>query len=174
MTTEIASDFRLRVGTHRADDGGSEVPRPETEDVAHAARSRMDQDMVSRLHLVRSMQEILRGHPLQEQSRQVDVIQWQVLWNLDQLVSRVQALLTVGAHRGKAGAHSLANGEPVNARTQLLDLADALETEDHRRIADDHRMRNARAMVRIGEVHADGPAAKPDLATPGRADVDLF
>jgi hypothetical protein len=34
--------------------------------MAHAASSRMDQNMISRLHLMRSMQEILRGHPFQD------------------------------------------------------------------------------------------------------------
>src|SRR5262245_18865048 len=98
------------------------MPRPGTKHMAHAAGSRMDQNIISRLHIVRSMQEILRGHPLQDQSCQLNVIQWQVLWNLDQLVSRVKALLTIGAEWGKAGANSLGDGEPGGARTQLLDL----------------------------------------------------
>ena len=66
MTTEISSDLGLRVGTDGTDHGGSEMPRPGTQDMAHAASSRMDQNIISRLHLVRSMQEILRGHPLQD------------------------------------------------------------------------------------------------------------
>jgi hypothetical protein len=47
----------------------------------------------------------------------LNVIQWQVLWNLDQLVSRVKALLTIGSEWGKAGANSFADGEPGDART---------------------------------------------------------
>ncbi|MNC97392.1 hypothetical protein D3C83_150380 [compost metagenome] len=66
MTTEISSDLGLRVGTNGADHSGSEMPCPRTKDMAHAASSRMDQNMISRLHLVRSVQEILRGHPLQD------------------------------------------------------------------------------------------------------------
>src|SRR5580704_6122619 len=66
MTTEISSDLGLRVGTNGADHSGSEMPRPRTKDVAHAASSRMDQNIISRLHLMRSMQEIFRCHPLQD------------------------------------------------------------------------------------------------------------
>ena len=66
MTTETSSDLGLRVGTNGTDHGGSEMPRPGTKDMAHAASSRMDQNIISRLHLMRSMQEILCGHPLQD------------------------------------------------------------------------------------------------------------
>src|SRR5687767_12649925 len=66
------------------------------------------------------------------------------------------------------------NGESGDAGTQLLDLANSFETEDNRRIADDHRVRDTCAMVRISEVDADGPAAKTDLATLGRPDLDLL
>src|SRR5262249_13348466 len=128
----------------------------------------------SRLHLVRSMQEILRGHPLQDQSCQLNVIQWQVLWNLDQLVSGVEALLTIGAERGKAGANSFADGEPGDPGTQLLDLANPFEAEDNRRIADGHWVRDTCAMVGISEIHPYGRAAKTDLATFGRPDLDLL
>src|SRR5262249_23726278 len=106
MATEISSDLGLRVGTDGTDHGGSEVPRPRAKDMAHAASSRMDQHMISWLHLVRSMQEILRGHPLQDHSCQLNVIQRQVPWNLDQLVGRVKALLTISAEWGKAGTNS--------------------------------------------------------------------
>jgi hypothetical protein len=58
MTTEISSDLGLRVGTNGTDHIGSEMPRPRTKDMAHAAGSRMDQNIISRLYLVRSMQEI--------------------------------------------------------------------------------------------------------------------
>jgi hypothetical protein len=104
----------------------------------------------------------------------LNVIQWQVLWNFDQLVSRVKALLTIGAEWGKAGANSFADGESGDARTQLLDLANSFETDDDRRIADDHRVRDTCSMVRISEIHADGRAAKTYLATPGRPDLDLL
>src|SRR5262245_62454391 len=174
MTTDNSSDFGLRVGANSSDHSGSEMPRPRTKNMAYAARSRMDQDMISRLHLVRSMQEILRGHPLQDQSCQLYVIQWQVSWNLDQLVSRVKALLTIGAERGKAGANSFADGEPGDARTQLLDLANPFETEDNRRIADDHRVRDTCSMVRISKIHADGRAARTYLDTIGTPDVGLL
>src|SRR5262245_37221737 len=174
MTTEISSDLSLRVGTNGTDHSGSEMPRPRTKDMAHAAGSRMDQNIISRLHLVRSMQEILRGHPLQDESCQLNVIQWQVLWDLDQLVGRVKALLTIGAEWGKAGANSFADGEPGDARTQLLDLANPFETEDNRRIADDHRVRDTRSMVRISEIHADRRAAKTYLATLGSPDLGLL
>src|SRR5262249_27885281 len=150
------------------------MPRPRTKDMAHAASTRMDQNIISRLHLVRSMQEILRGHPLQDESCEVNVIQWQVLWDLDQLVSRVKALLTVGAERGKAGANSFADGEPGDARTQLFDLANCFETEDNRRIADDHRVRDTCSMVRISEINAYSRAAKTYLATFGNPDVGLL
>src|SRR6267154_1075701 len=160
MTTEISSDLGLRVGTNGTDHSGSEMPRPRTKDMAHAAGSRMDQNIISRLHLVRSMQEILCGHPLQDQSCQLNVIQWQVLWNLDQLVSRVKALLTIGAERGKAGANSLTDREPGNVRTQLLDFANSFETEDKRRIADNHWVWDTCSMVRIRKIYADGRAAK--------------
>src|SRR5262249_11899019 len=66
MTTEISCDLGLRVGTNGTDHSGSEMPRPRTKDMAHAASSRMDQNIISGLHLMRSMQEILRGHPLQD------------------------------------------------------------------------------------------------------------
>src|SRR5262249_17472991 len=174
MTTEISSDLGLRVGTNGTDHGGSEMPRPRTKDMAHAASSRVDENIISRLHLVRSMQEILRGHPLQDQSCQLNVIQWQVLWNFDQLVSRVKALLTVGAEWRKARANSFADGEPGDARPQLLDLANSFETDDNRRIADDHRVRDTCSMVRIGKIHADGGTAKTYLATLGRPDLGLL
>src|SRR5258708_10707861 len=64
MTTEISSDLGLRVGTNGTDHSGSEMPCPRTKDMAHAASSRVDQNIIFRLHLVRSMQEILRGHPV--------------------------------------------------------------------------------------------------------------
>src|SRR5262249_6946790 len=150
------------------------MPRPRTKDMAHAASTRMDQNIISRLHLVRSMQEILRGHPLQDESCQLNVIQWQVFWDLDQLVSRVKALLTIGAEWGKAGTNSFADGEPGDARPQLLDLADSFKTEDNRRIANDHRVRDTCSMVRISEIHADGGAAKTYLATLGSPDLDLL
>src|SRR6516164_1773501 len=101
-------------------------------------------------------------------------MQWQVLWNLDQLVSRVKALLTIGAEWGKAGANSLADGEPGDARTQLLDLPNSFETDDNRRIADDHRVRDTCSMIRISKIHADGRAAKTYLTGPGSPDLDLF
>jgi hypothetical protein len=142
--------------------------------MAHAAGSRMDQNIISRLHLMRSMQKILRGHPLQDQSCQLNIIQAQVLWNLDQLVSRVKALLTVRAEWGKAGANSFADGEPGDARTQLLDLANSFETKDNRRIADNRRVRDTCSMVRISEIHADGRAAKTYLTGPGSPDLDLL
>jgi hypothetical protein len=66
MTTEISSDLGLRVGTNGTDYSGSKMPRPRTKNMAHAAGGRMDQNIISRLHLMRSMQEILRGHPLQD------------------------------------------------------------------------------------------------------------
>jgi hypothetical protein len=66
MATEISSDLGLRVGTDGTDHSGSEAPRPRAKDMTHAASSRMDQNIISRLHLVRSMQEILRGHSLQD------------------------------------------------------------------------------------------------------------
>jgi hypothetical protein len=127
--------------------------------MAHAASSRVNQDEISRLHLMRSMQEVLRGHPLQDESRQLDVIQWQGLWNLDQLVGGVKALLTIGAERRKEGANSFAQGETGDARAQLLDLGNAFEAEHNWRISDDHRVRDACSMVRIGEIHADRLAA---------------
>jgi hypothetical protein len=104
----------------------------------------------------------------------LNVIQWQVLWNLDQLVSRVKAFLTIGAEWGKAGANSFADGEPRDARTQLLDLANSFEAEDNRRIADVYGVRDTCSMVRISEIHADGRAAKTYLATLGRPDLDLL
>jgi hypothetical protein len=104
----------------------------------------------------------------------LNVIQWQVLWNFDQLVSRVNALLTIGAEWGKAGANSFADGEPGDARTQPLDLANSFETEDNRRIADGHRVRDTCSMVRISEIHANGRTAKTYLAVLGRPDVDLL
>jgi hypothetical protein len=104
----------------------------------------------------------------------LNVIQWHVLWNLNQFVSRVKALLTIGADWGKAGANSFADGEPGDARTQLLDLANSFETDDNRRIADDHWVRDTCSMVRISEIHADGRAAKTYLATRGRPDLDLL
>src|SRR5262249_41781464 len=174
VTPETSSDLGLRVGAHGADHSGSQMPRPRTKDVAHAASSRVNQNEISRLHLMRSMQEVLRGHPLQDESRQLDVIQRQVLWNLDQLVRRVEALLAVGAERGKEGANSFAHGEAGDARPQLLDLGNAFAAEHDRRIADDRRVRNAGAMVRIGEIHADGRAAKAYLAASGRPDLDLL
>src|SRR5262245_2622625 len=103
MTTEISSDLGLRVGTNGTDYSGSEMPRPRTKNMAHAASSGMDQNIISWLHLMRSMQEILRGHPLQDESCQLNVTQWQVLWNLDQLISWVKALLAIGTEWGKAG-----------------------------------------------------------------------
>jgi hypothetical protein len=103
----------------------------------------------------------------------LNVIQWQVLWDLDQLVGRVKALLTIGAEWGKAGANSFADGESGDARTQLLDLADSFKTEDNRRIADDHRVRDTCSMVRISEIHTDGRAAKTYLAALGGRDFDL-
>src|SRR6516165_1937373 len=174
MATEISSDLGLRVGANSTDHSGSEMPRPRTKNMAHAAGSRMDQNMISRLHLVRSMQEILRGHPLQDQSCQLNVIQWQVFWDLDQLVSRVKALLTIGAEWGKAGANSFADGEPGDARIQLLDHANSFETEDNRWIADNHRVRDTCSIVRISEIHADGRAAKTYLATRGNPHFDLL
>src|SRR5712691_5507424 len=101
-------------------------------------------------------------------------MQWHVLWNLDQLVSRVKALLAIGAEWGKAGANSFADGEPGDARTQLIDHANSFETDDNRRIADGHRVRDTCSMVRISEIHADGRAAKTYLATLGRPDLDLL
>src|SRR5882757_3585102 len=127
MTTEISGYLGLLVGTNGTDHCGSEMPRPRTKDMAHAASSRMDQNIISRLHLMRSMQEILRGHPLEDYSCQLNVIQWQVIWNLDQLVSRVKAFLTIGTEWGKAGTNSFTDGEPRDAGTQLLDLADSFE-----------------------------------------------
>src|SRR5262249_22310375 len=100
--------------------------------------------------------------------------QRQLLWDLDQLVGRVKALLTVRAEWGKAGADSFADGEPGDARTQLLDLTNAFETEDHWRIAYDHRVRDTCSMVRVGEIHADGRAAKTYLAVLGSPDLDLL
>src|SRR6516162_8904350 len=44
----------------------TEISGPGTKDMAHAASSRMDQNIISRLHLMRSMQEILCGHSLQD------------------------------------------------------------------------------------------------------------
>src|SRR6202040_1282046 len=101
MTTEISSDLGLQLGTNRTDHSGSEMPRPRAKEMAHPAGSSMDQNVISRPQLMRSMQEILRGHPLQDQSCQLNVIQWQVLWNFDQLVGRIEALLTIGAEWGK-------------------------------------------------------------------------
>src|SRR5262249_45876266 len=174
ITTEVSSDLGLRVGTNGTDYSCSEMACPRTKDMAHAASGRMDQNVISRLHLVRSMQEVLRSHALEDYSCQLNVIQWQVLWNLDQLVSRVKALLAVGAEWGKEGANSFADGESGDARTQLLDLANSFETEDNRRIANDHRVRDTCSMVRISEIHADGRAAKTYLATLGRSDLDLL
>src|SRR6201997_4498209 len=67
-----------------------------------------------------------------------------------------------------------ADGEPGDARTQLLDLANSFETDDNRRIADDHRVRDTCSMVRISEIHADSPAAKTYLAKLGSPDLDLL
>src|SRR6202040_516393 len=63
MTTEISSDLGLRVGTDGTDHSGSEMPRPRTKDMAHAASSRVDQNIISRLHLVRSTGDIARSSP---------------------------------------------------------------------------------------------------------------
>src|SRR6185436_7871655 len=89
--------------------------------------------------------------------------------------------LFVGAirsgERSRADCHAsrrFADGEPGDARTQLLDLANSFETEDNRWIADDHRMRDTCSMVRISEIHADGRASKTYLATLGRPDLDLL
>src|SRR5215467_7843121 len=174
MATKISSYLGLRVGTDRTDYGGSQVPRPGTKDMAHAAGGRVDQDKISRLHLMRSMQEILRGHPLQDQSCQLNVIQRQVLGNPDQVVGWVKAFLSVRPERRKAGANPFADGEPGDAGTQLLDLGDPFEAEDKRRIARGHRVRNTCPVIRIGEIHADGHRTETHLATPGRADLDVF
>src|SRR5262249_16108949 len=66
MATEISSDLGLRVGTNGTDHSGSEMPRPGTKNMAHAASSRMDQNIISRLDLVRSMQQILSSHTCQD------------------------------------------------------------------------------------------------------------
>ena len=75
---------------------------------------------------------------------------------------------------GEGRCNSFANGEPGDARTQLLDLANSFETEDNRRIADDHRVRDTCTMVRISKIHADRRAAKTYLATLGSPDLDLL
>jgi hypothetical protein len=104
----------------------------------------------------------------------LNVIQWQVPWHLDQLLCGVKALLAIGAEWGKEGANPFADGKPGDARTQLLDLANSFETEDDRRIADDHRVRDTCSMVRISQIDADSRAAKTYLATRGRPDLDLL
>src|SRR5437588_11350234 len=80
MTTEISSDLGLRVGTNGTDHSGSEMPRPRTKDMAHAASSRVDQNIISRLHLVRSMQERLPRHPLRDLSCALNVLRRPSLW----------------------------------------------------------------------------------------------
>src|SRR5215471_10504949 len=174
MTTEVSSDLCLSVGAHGTNHSGSEVSRPGTNDMAHAASSRVDQNIVARLHLMRSMQEILRGHSLQNQSCQLNVIQRNVGWNLDQLVSRVKTLLTIGAEWGKAGANAFADGESGDAGAQRLDLSNAFEAKNNWRIADDHRMRDTGSMIGIGEIYANGGAAKTYLPVPRGPDVDLL
>jgi hypothetical protein len=82
--------------------------------------------------------------------------------------------LAIGTEWGKEGANSVANGKPGDARTQLLNLADSFETEDDRRIPDNHRVRDTCSMVRISEIDADGCAAKAYLATRGRPDLYLL
>ena len=67
-----------------------------------------------------------------------------------------EALLTRRTELGKAFRDSFADGKAADARTHLLDLANSFETEDDRRIADDHRGRDTCALVRISEMHATG------------------
>src|SRR5207244_12980462 len=67
-----------------------------------------------------------------------------------------------------------ADRESGDARTQLLDLANSFETDDNRRIAHDHRVRDTCSMVCVSEIHAHGRAAKTYLAAPGRPDLDLL
>jgi hypothetical protein len=42
MATEISSDLGFRVGTNRTNHCGPKMPRPRTEDMAHAAGRRMN------------------------------------------------------------------------------------------------------------------------------------
>lgn len=50
MAAEISCDLSLCIRADGADHGGSEMTRPRAKNMAYAASSRMDQNIVARLH----------------------------------------------------------------------------------------------------------------------------
>src|SRR5258706_12196880 len=57
MTSELERDALLFLRTHGADDGRPEVAGPRTQQMTHAARSRMNEYVVTGLHSVRLAQQ---------------------------------------------------------------------------------------------------------------------
>src|SRR5207302_6328494 len=66
ITSEISGDLVLGVGTNCADHSIPQTACPRAKAMAHATSRCVDENKISRLHPVRSMQEILRSHSLQD------------------------------------------------------------------------------------------------------------
>src|SRR5574338_505170 len=92
---------------------------------------------------------------------------------LAELLAAAQAVLATAAGRPqRLDPHALADGQPIDARAELVDHADDLVPGDHREgagntgpVALDH--------VQVGAAHAAGSDPYDDLTRPGSRPIDL-
>ena len=163
----LLGELALFGRTHRADDGGAQSLRPLAQDEADAARCRMDEDRVARLHLEGAAQQILGGEALQHHGGAHLV--GDIFGQLDQKLRVDQPLFRIAAGHGRIG-HAVADLERIDALADGDHLARALVAGREGKLGGI----GALAKIDLDEIQTNGVMADLDLAAPGRRHGDLL
>jgi len=163
-----ACDGDLRFAAHDADDARTERPRPLAEDEPDAARGGVHQQPVAALHAHGAAQQIVRGEPFEHQHRGLFVADG--ARQLDDPLGRQVAQLAVAAGLRVHIGHAVADAQTAHAPSDGGDDAGGLSAETG---GQRHRV-EARAVVDVDVVQADGRVAQLHLARPGRAWVEVL
>ncbi len=150
-----------------ADGTDSDRPQmlgPLAEDKAHPAGRGVKQDRVPRPHRVGEVQEVVRGHAFQHHRGGLLVAH--LRGDLDDAVGRDQALLCIGADGCGRIGDAVAHLQIADLGAERLDHAAALAAEHARQ----RELVEARAVVGIDEIEADGGVAHAHLACARRTD----
>ncbi len=165
-------ELALLVRPRRANRRHAERLQPLAGDEPDASGRRMKDDGVARLHLVKALDQILDGHPLEH--HRGGLLGRDAVGNLHDARRRDVARFTVAADRLQRRAAR------VDDAVAGLELGDAVADgfDDARRLAADAaRQRDlvdAAAMVRVDVVEADRFVAHADLAGAGRREIHVL
>ena len=157
----------LSVGADGGDDGRAEMLAPLAENLADAARRRMDEDRVALLHAIGLPEQILRGQALEHHGG--GLIVGDVVPQRDEVLDVDVAGLRIGAWGGDVG-DAVADLEIRHAGTDGRHLAGAFAAGGEGQL----RRVEAVAEVHVEVIDADGVVTDLRLAFAGGRQLDVL